>query len=301
MARKEAKAQDLQPTLWPEGEERRSTIDGRALVERRRVLASGEEGEGASEGDPIPPEPPTWIGSGLGLGQVIPSDCARASIRSRGDGAGSQDRRVGGTHRLGGGSQSPRPKTFMHLTHFGPRAKSRDIPSTAEPWSRDAECWPPVYRWRGSPRGRPISTRATDHPSHPQSLCESQHPLQRRRGWVAGPRRIAAQVASVGIGEEMSRSPRPPSDSPWPEGEEQRYTIDGRALVKRRRVLASGIEGEGAPEGDPTWLGLGLGLEPRRRLNSTRATPTTQAIPSHCARASTCSRGDGARSQDHVG
>ena len=68
----------------------------------------------------------------------------------------------------------------------------------------------------------------------------------------------------------MSRSPRPPSDSPWPEGEEQRYTIDGRALVKRRRVLASGIEGEGATEGDPTPP------EP----------PTTQAIPSHCARAS---------------
>ena len=137
MARKGAKAQDLQPTLWPEGEERRSTIDGRALVERRRVLASGEEGEGASEGDPIPPEPPTWIGSGLGLGQVIPSDCARASIRSRGAvGLTSQDRRAGGTHRLGGGSQSPRPKTFMHLTHFGPRAKSRDIPSTAEPWSK---------------------------------------------------------------------------------------------------------------------------------------------------------------------
>ena len=43
------------------------------------------------------------------------------------------------------------------------------------------------------------------------------------------------------------------SDSLWPEGEEQRYTIDGRALVKRRRVLTSGIEGEGAPEGDPTW------------------------------------------------
>ena len=109
-----------------------------------------------------------------------------------------------------------------------------------------------ILKRRGSPRGRPICTRATDHPSHPQSLCESQHPLQRRRGWVAGPRRIAAQVASIGIGEEMSRSPRPPSDSPWPEGEEQRYTIDGRALVKRRRVLASGIEGEGAPEGDPT-------------------------------------------------
>ena len=53
-------------------------------------------------------------------------------------------------------------------------------------------------------------------------------------------------------------------------GEEQRYTIDGRALVKRRRALASGIEGEGAPEGDPT---------PPEPL-------TTQAIPSHCARAS---------------
>eukprot|EP00964_Phaeocystis_antarctica_P097786 scaffold63856_cov45-Phaeocystis_antarctica.AAC.1 len=63
----------------------------------------------------------------------------------------------------------------------------------------------------------------------------------------------------------MSRSPRPPSDSPWPEGEEQTYTMDGRALVKRRRVLASGTEGEGAHEGDPTPP------EP----------PTTQAIPSH--------------------
>ena len=115
-----------------------------------------EEGKEASEGDPNPPEPPTWIGSGLGLGQVIPSDCARASIRSRGAvGLTSQDRRAGGTHRLGGGSQSPRPKTFMHLTHFGPRAKSRDIPSTAEPWSRDAECWPPVQKEKEHPRATP--------------------------------------------------------------------------------------------------------------------------------------------------
>eukprot|EP00964_Phaeocystis_antarctica_P008268 scaffold4453_cov65-Phaeocystis_antarctica.AAC.1 len=82
----------------------------------------------------------------------------------------------------------------------------------------------------------------------------------------------------------MSQSP-PPSDSPWPEGEEQRHTIDGRALVKGRRALASGIAGEGAPEGDPA---------PPEPL-------TTQAIPSHCARASTRSRGDGAGSQDHVG
>ena len=108
-----AKAQDLHASdsLWPEGEEQRHTIDGRALVKRRRVLASGIEGEGAPEGDP------TWLGLGLGL----------------------------------------------------------------------------------EPRRRPICTRATDHPSYPQSLCESQHPLQRRRGWVAGPRRIAEQVASIGI------------------------------------------------------------------------------------------------------
>ena len=62
-----------------------------------------EEGKEASEGDPNPPEPPTWIGSGLGLGQVIPSDCARASTRSRGAmGSTPQDRREGGTRRLGG-------------------------------------------------------------------------------------------------------------------------------------------------------------------------------------------------------
>eukprot|EP00964_Phaeocystis_antarctica_P053043 scaffold31082_cov61-Phaeocystis_antarctica.AAC.2 len=151
----------------------------------------------------------------------------------------SQDRRAGGTHRLGGDSQSP-SKTFMHLTL----------------WPKGEEQRYTIDGRALSPEGGPTHPSHC-HPSYPQSLCESQHPLQRRRGWVAGPRRIAAQVASIGIGEEMSQSPRPPSDSLWPEGEEQRYTIDGRALVKRRRALASGIEGEGAPEGDPTRSGLG--------------------------------------------
>ena len=145
-----------------------------------------------------------------------------------------------------------------------------------------------IYRRRGSPRGRP------NVPEPPTWIGSGL-------GLGQAIPSYCANANDKRIGEERSQSPRPPSDSPWPEGEAQRYTIDGRALVKRRRVLASGIEREGAPEGDPTWLGLWLGSEPRRRPNSTRAAPTTQAIPSHCARASARSRGDGAGSQDHVG
>eukprot|EP00964_Phaeocystis_antarctica_P047337 scaffold27383_cov48-Phaeocystis_antarctica.AAC.2 len=154
---------------WPEGEEQRNTICGRALVEGRSVLASGiYRRRGSTRGRPNR--------SGSWAYVAGPRRIA------------AQARRV----RLGEErSQGPRPPTDSVAR--GRRAeKYHRRPSPG----RKTKSVGLRRRRRGSLRGRPNSTRATDldrvgagvRPGYPQRLCESQHPLQRSRGLnVAGP------------------------------------------------------------------------------------------------------------------